>query len=62
MRAQPSRQAVLAAERYADGLATAAELDVNRTAVARYCEMHPGELVYVPSYWACGSTMLEAAQ
>ena len=56
------QEAILTAERFADGLATVEELDASRLLVLGQLELHPGEPVFDPSYWACESDIQESAE
>jgi hypothetical protein len=57
-----SQAAILTAERYADGLATAEELDASRRLVLSELELFPGEPVYDPSYWACETDLQDVVE
>ena len=54
LRNEQSRGAVELAEKYADQLVTPEELENARSLLARR-DPEPGELVFQPSYWACGT-------
>jgi hypothetical protein len=56
------QEAILTAERFADGLATVEELGASRWLVLGQLELHPGEPVFDPSYWACGRDIQEGAE
>jgi len=56
------QNATLAAERYADGMASVEELDACRHLVRDQLELYPGEPVYDSSYWACGRDIQEVVE
>jgi hypothetical protein len=54
-------EAILTAERHADGSATYEELETARQRVWRQLELYPQEPVYDASYWACVVDAQQAA-
>jgi hypothetical protein len=56
------QEAILTAERFADAKATLEELDACRALVQGQLELHPGEPVFDPTYWACSKDIQEDAE
>jgi len=56
------QEAILTAEKYADGMATLEELDACRRLIESQLKLYPSEPVYDASYWACGRNIQEKVE